>query len=123
MKLNAKDGAATVLTALAVIVFAASAAEWDVWLVGSSTRWAAAVMLLLGMLTCALGRPGAMAGEDRDAPTTTLAVLGVVALLSAAWAFVAGSTAALAVLVVCDVALWLGATVRHATGHGAAHPV
>ncbi len=51
LALTRKDVAATVLTALAVLAFAATHQSWNVWLIGSSHRWAAVAILLLGKLT------------------------------------------------------------------------
>jgi hypothetical protein len=115
MTLTGKDLAATVLTALAVFVFAATYGSWNVWLVGSSQRWAAGVMLLLGIATCSLGSP------ERDSGSKLLGIVGMVALVAAIWAIVTGAMAALWVLLAATVILWLGATVRHVwhAPHGA----
>ena len=58
MTLTRKDALATVLTALAVLAFVAARESWNVWLVGSSYRWAALAIVLLGAVTCGLGPPG-----------------------------------------------------------------
>jgi hypothetical protein len=112
MTLTRKDAAATVLTALAVLVFAAAQGSWNVWLVGSSNRWAAGVVLLLGVATCSLGTAGEEMG--RDNATRILAAIGTLALLTGLWALAMGSLTALSLLVVCTVALWAGSTLRHA---------
>src|SRR5919201_3037087 len=57
MTFTRKDGAATALTALAVLVFVATHEGWSVPLVGDSHRWAAGAIFLLGSLTCGLGSP------------------------------------------------------------------
>ena len=49
-----------------------------------------------------------------DTSTTLLSVIGSLALLFGLWALATGSLAALALLVVCTVALWAGSTLRHA---------
>jgi hypothetical protein len=108
MALTRKDLVATVLTALAVVVFAATHEGWNLWLVGDSHRWAAGVITLLGMLTCGLGSPG------RGALTRVLATLGVAALVLAVAAFVSGSLTVLSLLVVDIVVLWALSLVRHA---------
>ena len=112
MTLTWKDGAATVFTALAVLAFAAAQQSWNVWLIGSSNRWAAAVVLLLGVGACSLGSAGEEMG--RHTSTRVLAAIGSLSLLCGLWALAMGSLAALALLVVCTVALWAGSTVRHA---------
>jgi hypothetical protein len=103
-----KDIGALVLTALGVGVLAATARGWDVPLVGSSHRFAAVAVLLLGMAACSLGAPQARAGGTR-----LLAGLGTISLVLVVVAIATGSIAALAVAVACSVALWLGAVLRH----------
>ena len=109
--LSRKDVAATALTALAVATFFATHEGWNVWLVGGSHRWAAGVIVLLGVLTCGLGSPG------RGAVTRLLATLGALALLLAVLALVTGSLTPLSLLVVDIVVLWAVSTLRH-FGHG-----
>src|SRR5437764_65291 len=85
MTLTRKDAAATVLTALAVLVFLATHEGWGMPLVGDSHRWAAGAIFPLGSLTCGLGSPG------KDAATKVLAILGVAALVLAVLAVATGS--------------------------------
>jgi hypothetical protein len=111
-----KDLAATAVTALVVLVFAATHEGWDVPLVGGSHRWAAAVILLLGAVGCGLG--------DADTESRRISaamVLGVAALVLAVLALVTGSLTALSLLVAATVALWAIATVRH-LAHPRARP-
>jgi hypothetical protein len=115
MTLTRNDFTATVLTALAVLAFAATHQSWDVWLVGSSHRWAAGAIMLLGMVTCGLGQAGKERGKDTA--TRTLAVVGALALAFGIWAIWTASLTALWFLIVAVVVLWAGATLRHA-----AHP-
>ncbi|HVN62808.1 MAG TPA: hypothetical protein VMT59_16270 [Gaiellaceae bacterium] len=120
MTLTWKDAAATVLTALAVLVYIAAQQSWNVWLIGSSNRWAAGVVLLLGIGACTMGTAGDEMGKH--ASTRALAAIGALSLLFGLWALVTGSLAALALLVVCTVALWAGSTLRHAW-HPSQHPL
>jgi hypothetical protein len=115
MTLTWKDALATVLTVTAVLAFAAATDGWDVWLVGSSYRWAAVAVTLLGMATCALGSAGEeMAkGKEMDRSTRFLAGIGAVSTVFAVWAIVSGSKTSLTLLVLTVVVLWLGATLRH----------
>jgi hypothetical protein len=113
MTLTRKDAAATVFTALAVLVFATTHEGWNVWLVGSSHRWAAGAILVLGMLTCATGSP------EKSRMTTLLAALGIAAFVLAVLALVTGSLTPLSLLVADIVVLWAVSTLRHATRHGA----
>jgi hypothetical protein len=107
MRLGGKDIAATALIALMVLVLAATASGWDVPLVGDSHRWAAGVILAIGMATCSLGTPG------RDAGTWILGALGVAALGLAIAALVTGSLTLVWLLVADNVVLWAAATMRH----------
>jgi hypothetical protein len=108
MTLTRKDLAAGFLTALALLVFAAAHESWNVWLIGSSNRWAAAAILLVGWLTCMLGSP------SKDKASMGLAAIGVIALGAGVWAIWTASMTALSLLVVAIIVLWLGATMRHA---------
>lgn len=107
MALTRKDLAATVLTALAVLTFAATHEGWNVWLIGGSHRWAAGTMLVLGAFTCGLGSPG------KDAATKMLGVLGIAAGALAVFALVTGSLTALSLLTADIVLLWATSMVRH----------
>jgi hypothetical protein len=102
-----KDGMATVLTALAVLAFAATHEGWNVWLIGGSHRWAAGAIALLGVFTCGLGSPG------KDVATKVLTALGIAALVLAVFALVSGSITALSLLTVDIVLLWAASMVRH----------
>ncbi len=110
MRLTAKDGAATIATALAVLTFAATHEGWNVWLVGSSHRSAAIVIGVLGIVACSLGER--VQGDTQR----FFAVLGTVTAALAVWAIASGSLTPLSLLVAAVVALWLGATLRHAVG-------
>lgn len=113
MTLTRKDVAATGLTALGVLTFVASHQAWDVPLVGSSHRWAAAVILVLGLSACALGTvPPSQAG--------LAAVIGAIALVFGVLALITGSLTPLSILMVACVALWALATFRHVFGAPAA---
>ena len=108
MTLTRKDLAATLLTALTVLVYAATHEGWNVWLLGDSRRWATGAILVLGIFACGLGTPG----EDRA--SGILATLGVLAGVFATVALVTASLTALSLLVVDIVVLWALSTVRHA---------
>jgi hypothetical protein len=107
LTLTRKDIGATVLTLLAVLTFAAAHQGWDVWLVGDSYRWATAVILVLGVATCALGSP------ERGINTKVLSALGVLALVLGALALILGSLTALSLLVLDIVVLWAASTLGH----------
>lgn len=104
---HVRDLGATLVTALVVLTFAATHEGWDVWLVGSSHRWAAGAILLLGMVGCGLGSPG------KDSLWRLFAGLGTVTLALAIAALVTGSLTVLSLLVAAIVLLWAGSTIRH----------
>jgi hypothetical protein len=116
MARTAKDTAAGLLTALAVLTYAATHEGWNVWLVGDSHRWAAGAILLLGMGACGLGSPG------NDTATKLLAVLGTTALVLAIAALVSNSLTPLSLLVADIVVLWAVTTLRHLR-RGAGRPL
>lgn len=116
MALNRKDAAATALTTLAVLVYAASRQGWNVWLVGGSHRWAAGGIMLLGIATCSLGQAGEEMAKRPSPTTTTLAVVGVLSLAFGVWAVATGSLTALSLLTAAFAVLWAGSTARHAWG-------
>lgn len=55
MTLTRKDAVATSLVGLAVLAFLATHEGWNVALIGDSHRWAAAVIMVLGVGACAAG--------------------------------------------------------------------
>jgi len=111
MAFAGKDAWATFLTACVVLTFAATDQGWDVPLVGSSHRWAAVAITILGIATCSLGT------NRGGTATMVLSVLGTLALALCVWAIASGSMTPLQFLVADIVVLWIVSTVRHA-----AHP-
>lgn len=107
MELTRKDLGATLLTALAVLVFFATHEGWNVWLVGDSHRWAAGVIMLLGSMACGLGSP------SKGRMSKAVATLGVAALVLAVLAVATGSLTLLSLLVLDIVVLWAVSTFRH----------
>jgi hypothetical protein len=110
-----KDVLATLLTALVVLAFAATHEAWNVALIGDGHRWTAGAVLVLGVLTCALG------SQTAGWRTGALATLGAAALGLGIAALVTGSLSVLSFLVLDIVVLWAVSTLSHewvATGHG-----
>src|SRR6185436_17706392 len=103
MSLTWKDAAATVVTALAVLVFFATHESWNVALVGDSHRWAAVVIFLLGAVGCGLGT------RTQDA-SMLFSMLGSAALVFGVIAVATGSLTALSFLTLGIVVLWAAAT-------------
>ena len=63
-----------------MLVFAAPHQSWNVWLIGSSNRWAAGAILLLGIAACSLGTAGEEMG--RQTSTRVPATIGLLALVT-----------------------------------------
>jgi hypothetical protein len=113
MTLTRKDGAALAVAAWVVLVYVANTQDW--WYLGSN-RWAIATMTVGGVIGCSLGsafpgKPTPMVG--------LLSALGVAALVLVVVGLVTGSHAMLLALTIVLLVLWLGTTLRHATG---SHP-
>ena len=116
MTLTRKDAVATSLTGLAVLAFLATHEAWNVPLIGDSHRWAAAVILALGIGACSVG--------GRRVNSVLFSILGGTALVLAVLAIVTGSLTWLSLLVTDMVVMWAITTVRHANAarHGHSPP-
>ena len=106
MTLTRKDAVATGLAALAVSVFLATHEAWNVPLVGDSHRWAAAVILALGIGACSVGA--------KRVNSALFGVLGAAAFVFGVLSLVTGSLAPLSLLVADMVVMWALTTFRHA---------
>ena len=106
MTLTRKDAAATGLIGLAVFVFLSTHEAWNVPLVGDSHRWAAAVILALGIGTCSVGA--------RRVNSALFGVLGGAAFVFGVLALVTDSLTPLSLLVADMVVMWALTTFRHA---------
>ena len=106
MRLDRDDRNVAGLTMLSVAVLVTTYTGWDVPLIGDSHRWAAAVIVALGVAAGALGAP---LGPRSDLE----AGLVVVAFLCAVLAFATGSLTAVALLMLVIVALVATAATRH----------
>jgi hypothetical protein len=106
MTLTRKDALATGFTALAVLVYVATHEGWNVPLIGDSHRWAAAVIMALGIGACS-------AGAQR-AGSALFGVLGGAAFVFGVLALVTGSLTPLSLLVADMVLMWALTTLRHA---------
>jgi hypothetical protein len=106
MTLTRKDAVATGLVGLAVLAFLATHEAWNVPLIGDSHRWAAAVILVLGIGACSAGA--------RRVNSALFSILGGTAFVLAVVAIVTGSLTPLSLLVADMVVMWAIATVRHA---------
>jgi hypothetical protein len=106
MTLTRKDAIATGLVGLSVLAFLATHEAWNIPLIGDSHRWAAAVILLLGVGACAAGA--------RRVTSTIFSVLGGAAFVLGVLALITGSLTPLSLLVADIVVMWAITTVRHA---------
>ena len=108
--LTGRDLAGTAVAALVVLVYVANVQDW--WYLGSN-RWAAVTMLAIGAIGCPVG--ARIVGERLTSPAIVLlGLLGMAALVLAVLAIVTGAQWALLALALVVVALWAGATLRHA---------
>lgn len=108
MYLTRKDLAGTVVAALVVLVYAANVEGW--WYLGSN-RWAAVTMLGVGAIGCPVG--ARIVGES-SLPIVLLGFVGLATLVLSVLAIVTAAHGALLALAILVVALWAGATFRHA---------
>jgi hypothetical protein len=106
MTLTRRDVVATGLTGLAVFVFLATHEAWNVPLVGDSHRWAAAVIMALGIGACSVGAT--------RVNSTLFGVLGGAAFVFGLLALITGSGTPLSLLVADMVLMWALTTFRHA---------
>ena len=97
-------------------VFLTTYERWGVPLIGDSRRWAAVVILLLGLAAGTLSAPGA------DSRSYALATFVLVAFLFAVLALATGSLVPLALLVGAILALIVTSTGRHVR-HGRGGPI
>ena len=110
MFLTRRDLAGTIVAALTVLVYAANVQGW--WYLGSN-RSAAVTMLAIGAIGCPVG--ARIVGEKLTSPAIIgLGGLGLAALVVAVLAIATADQWALLALAVLVVALWAGATLRHA---------
>jgi hypothetical protein len=110
MALARRDLVATGVAAVVVLVYVANVQHWGYGYLGSN-RWAAVTMLAIGAVGCSVG---ARMQDGWAAPMVVLGVLGVTSLALAIVALITASQWALLALAIVEVALWLGATLRHA---------
>ena len=106
MTLTRKDAVATGLTGLAVLTYLETHEGWDVPLVGDSYRWAAAVIMVLGIATCSVGA--------KRVNSVLFGVLGGAAFVFGVLALITGSLTPLSLLVADMVVMWALTTFRHA---------
>ena len=105
-----RDLLATLLVALALLVFFTTHQGWNVWLIGDSHRWAAGAITILGVAAFLLGI------ESMRAAVVAFATLGMAEAALASLAILTGSLTPLSLLVVAIAIVWLAATARHAVG-------
>ena len=106
MTLTRKDAVATGLTGLAVLALLATHEGWNVPLVGDSHRWAAAVIMALGIGACSVGA--------KRVNSALFGVLGGAAFVFGLLALITGSLTPLSLLVADMVVMWALTTLRHA---------
>lgn len=113
MHFTRSDVISTVATALAVAVYTVTHEAWRVWLVGDDHRWAAAVIVMLGVIPFGLGL------DAGDGLLRAIVYLGGAAFALAIGALVSGSLTLLSLLVTVIVLIWVASLVDHL--HGRRH--
>lgn len=112
MGLTRKDFGATVVAALAVLVYLANRGAWDVPLIGDSNRWAIVALGFVGMVGCSTGaRPLDAQGK---AFRNLLGALGGASVVLFVIGLIGGAQWPLTWMAIVVVALWAGTTLRHA---------
>jgi hypothetical protein len=111
MRATWRDGAATVLAAAVVGVYAGHALDWSLPLIGD-VRLAILVVGILGLAACIVGADPA-AITSRTAYTAFASGLGVTALLLVIVGLITGWELVLTALAVVTLALYAVATIRH----------
>lgn len=116
MTLTRRDAVSSVLGVLVLGVYVANTHAWGFL---ASNRWAAASIGILGMAMCSLGNRYESTWTT-STTSVTLSVLGVAALVLFVVALVLGTQLWLGALTLVTLALWVGATIHHATA-GSVH--
>ena len=127
MRLTWKDGLATVLIVLAVLVFAVWSADGTV--VGISGRGLVVAMFLLGVAGCYTAQSQfekayGVNGTRRPpmAYVVLISAVGAVATVAGIVAMVADGSLAVTVLLLAMIVLWILSTVRHQLQYPAGRP-
>ena len=116
MTLTRRDAISAVLALLVIGVYVANTHAWGFL---TSNRWATVSIGILGMAMCSLGN---RYESTWSATNVTLSVLGVAALVLFALALLLGSQLILGALTLVTLALWVGATIHHATARSVQRP-
>lgn len=121
MRLTWKDAVSTVFMAEIAVIYVAFLNSTTAWLISGARGTATAVLVLGTVGGCAMGAAATLYQDRRArAYTSSASVLGAIALVAGVTALITASAAALAILVVATLALWLAATARHALTPSAA---
>lgn len=107
--LTRRDLGGAAVAALVVLTYVANVQGW--WYLGSN-RWAAVTMSAIAAIGCPLG--ARIDAAKPALPVVMLGLLGVAALILAIVAIASAAQWALLALMIVVVALWAGATLRHA---------
>jgi len=99
-----EDVAATLLMTATVMGFTATHQRWDVWLIGDSRRWTAALLSVLAVPMLAF--------TARHIGATLLGVLAIAMLALAAVAFWTASLTPLSLLAATIILAWALAVLR-----------
>ena len=114
MRLTWKDAVSTVFMAAIVVIYVAFLNSTTAWLISSALRHRSRRAGPRYRRRLRHERRSRAVHRRARAYTSSASELGAIALVARVTALITASTAALAILVVATLALWLAATVRHA---------
>lgn len=113
MNLTWRDAITTILVVTAVIIAVAAVREWNVPLIGNA-RWAALLLIVIGILMCIAGSSVA-----QDFSNPYVALMGVLAggvVLLAIIALIVGAAVYVGLAAALMVVMWLVSAIRHMVG-------
>jgi hypothetical protein len=125
MQLTWRDGAATVLAALVVIVLVAVTQAWS-WPLLGDYRSGVIALTILGFAMCSVGlqvAEGTAAESFRRPPMILGSVLGVAALVLVVTGLIFATGALFVALAIVVLALWFLTTLDHAASGTRVQPI
>lgn len=111
MSLTWRDAVTTIIAAGAVTIAIAAVKEWNIPIIGNP-RWAALILIALGIALCIIGNTSSQA--DMSNPyVMIMAILGGGVILLAVLGLIVGAAIYAGVTAALIVLMWLVSTIRH----------
>lgn len=111
MSLTWRDAVTTIIAAGAVIIAVAAMREWNVPIIGNP-RWAALVLIVLGIALCIIGNTATQTNTSNPY-VMLMAILGGGVILLAVLALIIGTAIYVGITAVLIGLMWLVSTIRH----------